>query len=241
MNPILDLIQPRLPCRTVYLHTVRRAGAPLVLELKLPGRADGRFVRCEDLEPATEAVEVRSAEVTRTEVHTPTPKWEHLDQVEEWLEEAAWALGAWDMVRYSKPPEADPEHWREHPGNGIAVAFCGLDAVYSIPGSTGTSDNNWSLAAEAARGGWWSWCFKPNAGWKPESIALKIARKGDSSLLSDGSRAGKFPGWLRTDRFAGRSGDWWLGLAKSFEVSDEPGHALRIVWDFRKRMLGLRQ
>lgn len=184
---------------------------------------------------------VRSAEFTRDEVHTITPGWSQIEQVEEWLEEAAWALGAWDMARYSNPPEADPDHWREQPGNGIAVNFCGLDAVYSIPGSTGSPDqNNWALGDIAAHEGWWSWCFKPAAAWPSDSIELKSSLRGDASLQPDGRRHLPFPGWLRTGRFAGRSGNWWLGLAKSFEVSDEPGLALRIVWDFRKRMLGLK-
>jgi hypothetical protein len=239
MNPVLKTLREHLPARTVYLNTLRRPASPLVFNFKLPG--NGRFIRREEFEPATENVVVRSAEVTRDVTVSIQPRWDHIEQVEEWLEESAWATGAWDMVRFSKPPEADPDHWRDHPGNGIGVAFCGLDAIYRIPGSTGVAaDDNWSLGAIAAREGWWSWCFRPNAGWPKESIELKIALRGDVRLRPDGSRDLPFPGWLRSERFAGRSGDWWLGLAKSFEVSDDPTTALRIVWDFRKRTLGLR-
>jgi hypothetical protein len=232
MNPILETLRQHLPLRTCYINTLRTVGSPLVFNLKKPGLS--RFIRKEEFEPAGSDVVARTCEVTRDVTISITPEWKDMETLEEWIESAAWELGAWDM-------EASPDGWKSNPGNGIGVSFCGLDSVYSIPGSNGSGQDNWEMGDHAAREGWWSWCFKPNAGWGADSIPLKTALRGDASLQPDGSRRSPFPGWLRTGRFAGRSGDWWLGLAKSFEVSDDPGTALRIVWDFRKRMLGLGQ
>jgi hypothetical protein len=220
------------------LSCLREPHTPMVLRLKVRPRKEPGFVRREDLEPAEGAVKARVMNCIVDRMVLVDESWKELDETETAIENCAWRQGAWDMVRHCNPPLGDD--WAE-PGHGVTVQWGGIESVYNIPGSPGQRGDkiDYSLAERAGREGYWSWTWKPNCFLPAEDVLLKIALRGDSSLRPDGSRDGDFPGWMPTGKFAGRSGQWWLGLVKSFETTDDPGQSLRIVFDFRKRQLAL--
>lgn len=238
-SPLLASTERHLPARSIRVAALRRPGTPLIIQCVVPG--DGRFKRREDLEPVEDPVKAFSAEFSRDVNIRLTVPWRTLDEVEDWIESAAWHHGAWDIQRLSNPPDIDPSSWRERPGNGIGIMFGGLSSVYSISGdeSRAHDDNNDDLAEEAATKGWWTWGWKPNKSWQCEPAILGSARRGAPELAEDGSRPTPFPGWIRDGEYQGRSGEWWYGLMKSYETSDEPGLVLRCVWDLRTRRLNL--
>lgn len=223
---------------SISVCCLRSPNTPFIIRCKRPLNCEQSEAELQKLAPA-DLVSVHCLGGSFDQMIRVECGCENLDQMEDAITEAAWSLGAWDIMRLSHAPLPDGSD-PFAPQHGIASDFGGLGAVYSIvghPGSIGDKENS-DLIERAGKEGYWSWMFKPNRG--QQDLYIKIARKSDPTINPDGSRDGTFPGWLRGGRFAGRSGDWWFGLAKSFEVEERPGHGLRMVWDLRTRMLGLR-
>lgn len=114
------------------------------------------------------------------------------------LLDAAWRLGAWDVLRTEHPPipRTDSEaalysfiDYRHealgdpmHPGWGLTAAFCG--SPYLIDGinpSVGDACPQDLLDAAASRG-WITWYFRPTR-W-----SVRVGSNNDRTLLPDGSR-----------------------------------------------------
>jgi hypothetical protein len=228
---ITNIVKPVLPAKCIYINALRTPGTPVVIGLRLPGESYFRGGEGEILENSERGKHTHY-EITRDESIRADVGWKNFENLEEMVMRAGWAVGAMDIVRFSHPPIPDPENWREHPGNGIGVDWCGIDSVYKIPGSTGIPADNRDLADVAAREGYWHWGFKPSAGWPTDSYIGKLSRQQCKHLDPDLSRSAPFPGFHAGKAKYGRSGEWWLGLFQSGEVEDRPGHMLRACYSF---------
>jgi hypothetical protein len=107
------------------------------------------------------------------------------------ITEAAWRLGAWDLMRYEKQPLPAGADIRD-PRYGLAIFF-GL-ATYVLPGigplaeGAGATDEDME---RAAREGWVDWFFKPLAlatpamrdRWRDQDATLNAAcRRGPKTI-----------------------------------------------------------
>jgi hypothetical protein len=109
-----------------------------------------------------------------------------LGEIEDAVFEAAWQLGAWDMVRLERPPLRPCATWREA-GNGVAVSF-GRNP-YLIDGQPlqmGAAVPD-ELLDLAARAGYVTWRFVPLALSSP-TMRRMWAHKDRTLAGSDATR-----------------------------------------------------
>jgi hypothetical protein len=193
MNPLLEKLENYLPIIIVGIALPNDA-ADMVARLYFPD--ENYFHDGPDIIKYKGRECIRFVFSKDETIRFPIPRGVTLGTIEEWIEETAWKLGVSTMDRFSKPADPDPTTWRERPGNGIGTTFCGIDSD-GLPGSTGiASTKNSDLAFIAAKNGWFTWIFKPNKGFKPDSIPMKIARRQIKNLNAAGGRDGEFPGWI---------------------------------------------
>ncbi|HEU4751842.1 MAG TPA: hypothetical protein VFU47_01960, partial [Armatimonadota bacterium] len=124
------------------------------------------------------------------------------EEVETAVLKAAWALGAWDCVRWLKyaiPADADPfaPQW------GLTRAFRGFDGVYQVAGVDGSPLKSTFLEGEALRfcdpadmvraaaRGYVQWLFKPMA--QRKDMVGRHWRSKDRTLGEQGWRDGSCP------------------------------------------------
>lgn len=110
----------------------------------------------------------------------PTPQ-----ELQEWISEVGWALGAGYMYR-----------WHHAPGRK-SLHLWGLER-YSVMGDdSAEGDTSPELAELCEKFGVWSWEINCAYG-KQNGFTLDLMAswlKNDPSLQPDGSRLGNFPGW----------------------------------------------
>ncbi|MCP9496092.1 MAG: hypothetical protein MSG64_16715 [Pyrinomonadaceae bacterium MAG19_C2-C3] len=193
----------------VNLSTLRTTDAPLVLRIGWEGmrRAD-RDTHAHIYDRRPDSIRVVRA------------NWESSAEIESWLEECAWALGAGYLMR-----------WIHAPSNkvtmGIRRSFG--DEIYTINGeslSAGDSPRD-EMFGVAARDGFIEWEFN-SAYLRHESTfpaQLEAWRRHDATLLPSGNRDTIFPGW--------RDGKW-TRIAKDFDTPTDTNTAKEVGYDFTK-------
>lgn len=110
----------------------------------------------------------------------PTPQ-----ELQDWVSELGWTLGAGYMYRWHHAPGRRSEHlW------GLERYIIGNDAIQE-------GDSSQELAELCRQYGVWSWEINCSYNKQNGSSAgmMNSWRKHDQSLLENGSRQGAFPGW----------------------------------------------
>lgn len=120
--------------------------------------------------------------------------WKEPEEIECWVSEIGWALGAGYMYRWHKPP-VPPD---DETGIDTVRHFFGIP-LYKIMGEDdviGDTDNS-DLVAVAAEKGYWQW--EINCAYRKSDGSSKMFwrkwKEADPSLAEDGSRPTAFPGW----------------------------------------------
>lgn len=139
--------------------------------------------------------------------------------VEEWLVQAAWALGAGYLYRWHWAARGMTDALRRDFGDPLYVTSFGGEET---PFARGERSDE--LAQLAANHGYWAWEF--NSAYRKydghSAFQWSNWRKNDPSIEDNGGRSIPFPGW-RDDK--------WLKIAKQFEESGDPGLTLRITYN----------
>lgn len=122
-----------------------------------------------------------------TEIRVPyLPADTSIEDIERWVSEVGWVLGAGYMYRwFHGPSKTRPDH-----------AFGGARWT-SLGEENAIGDEDTDLAEDAVESGYWEW--EINATYRKAesytSVLMDSWRRHDPTLAEDGSRLGPFPGW----------------------------------------------
>lgn len=251
-NPIADLLAAETerggPMYTVRLSALRRPDTPITVRVGWPmPEGGGAWAREPDLDryrderdPVLGTVVARHRTVTASSCSRPSDSliqccaaWWSVAQLEGWITEAAWHLGAGYFARWSQPPGRDPEAMGSGLGHDFGTLGWEVMGHRDALGRCAPSD----VVAEAARDGWWTW--EHNIGYRQAEIGSMSARRALLWLAeaaacrdADGGRSAEWPGWDPEDPKG------WI--APMYETTDEPGHVLGVGRDFTTRRVSRR-
>lgn len=180
-NPVSDIIRNAIyPVKTIR---VSMPDSPLSLGCMAWVSYDaGMSIR----DPRMESAGVKTtgwAKAADTYIYLP----DHIrpEQLQEWLSEIGWIIGAGYMYRWHHAPGQPYNHlW------GLKrYSIAGMDTAYG--------DANPDLAEMADKYGCWSWeincAYRKGEGHT--AMLLPKWREHDPTLTAAGSRLGVFPGW----------------------------------------------
>lgn len=149
-----QLVSNRLPLVAVSVAAVPHANTPVVLTLHWHGFVE---VRLSDAESA-EAVAFQPVPSSALQVNE---RWDHFDDLDNALLEAAWELGAWDLSRRDAPA-------CQRPGAESGETLNCLNAFASLPTPIEGQAPYLSEVPDceelldcAARSGYHQWTFRP--------------------------------------------------------------------------------
>lgn len=219
-NPLSNLLQREIGIfKTIRVASLRRPLSPISVTIQWDQMTE-IGVNTNNPNVKASGFSRRTDTCRRLEVD-----WYEPSEIESWVETVGWLLGSGYLYRWSKPPCDNPTA----PGSGLGIWFGQHPYSDPVAGEFMSGQSCGDLMDEAGSNGSWQW--EINSAWMKGSddCASKLFfpawRKNDRSLSEDGSRTGDFSGWKH---------DKWLRLAKEFETTDEPNHALQISYDYTK-------
>jgi len=197
---ILDVIRQqvealRRPLAAVVLSTLQRKSSPMLLLLHWHGFAMAERQRSPPLVAGDEG---RLASLPSSALQL-NQDWSRLEELDRQMLDAAWQLGAWDLVREEfRACSVAGAPTREAVACHQAFGDNPLDPTSESHLVTAAPDRS-ALRDTAARLGYVSWIFRPVAEglWRGAGL--------DDSLLSDGSRLPPCPVVPRTSSASRRT------------------------------------
>lgn len=245
-NPISTRLFLPLPVKRISISTPDKADSDIMIQITWDAGMDMRIPELEvpDISSPDAIIERRKAvtvsgwsRMADTYVLIDA-KWNDPSQIEQWVSEIGWCLGAGYMYRWHNAPGSAHKH------------LWGL-VKYSVAGDDlQIGDSSEELSELTEKYGCWSW--EINSAYRKADGHSKIFwsewYRADISLDPDGSRSTPFPGWdghhsfLRaTEPQTGYESHYffcptWSGKGKSKRMKKERGacYIKNLKWETRE-------
>lgn len=181
-NPVAAAIPLYVPIKTISVATPNLPGSDLIVWIKYDAGLDMRHT---EIEEKNKDVKVTGWSRLSDDYIRISCDWSEPSEIEKWVSEVGWRLGAGYMYRWNKAPGRTNGHlWGS--------------AIYEVNGDAlARGDKAYDLAELCETYGCWEWeincAYQKDKGHS--SMFFDRWKEADPTLQPDGSRSGNFPGW----------------------------------------------